>query len=142
MESRQTREQLLVRGEIVSAPVGRACTDQTFELPLGIYVAMAALFAGFVGVLGSSFRSGHLAVAYGVICVFIAAFFAVPAIFSGVGGRFFGSQAMTWMDFRERGISTATGHSSAREATILVLLLPFLILCFAIAVVSIAGLVS
>jgi hypothetical protein len=36
---------------------------------------------------------------------------------------------------------TATGHSTAREATTLVLLLPFLILMFGIAVVTIASLV-
>ena len=49
---------------------------------------------------------------------------------------------MDWWEFRENGIVTATGHASAREATILVLLLPFLILCFAIAIVTISGMVS
>ncbi|WP_308516045.1 hypothetical protein [Sphingomonas flavescens] len=142
MESRQTRQQLLARGEIVSPPAERACTDQTFELPTGIYVAMAALFAGFVGVLGTSFRSGHLAVVYGVICVFLAAFFAIPAIFPSVGKRQSRRGSMDWWEFRENGIVTATGHASAREATILVLLLPFLILCFAIAIVTISGMVS
>jgi hypothetical protein len=43
--------------------------------------------------------------------------------------------------FRYKGIQTATGRTSAREATILVLLLPFLILCFAIAIATIASLV-
>ena len=142
MESRQTRQQLAASGEIVGAPVERACTDQTFELPLGIYVAMAALFAGFVGVLGSAFRDGHMAVAYGVICAFIAAFFAVPALLPAMGARQSSRPAMRWFEFRDRGIVTATGHSTAREATILVLLLPFLILCFAIAIVSISEFIS
>ncbi len=142
MENRQTREQLVARGEIVAAPVERACTDQTFELPAGIYVAMAALFAGFVGILGSAFRGGHMAVAYGVICAFIAAFFAVPALLPAMGARQSSHPSMSWFEFRDRGITTATGHSTAREATILVLLLPFLILCFAIAVVIISEVVS
>jgi hypothetical protein len=43
--------------------------------------------------------------------------------------------------FRYKGIRTATGRSGATEATVLVLLLPFLILCFGIAIVSIAALV-
>ena len=38
-------------------------------------------------------------------------------------------------------LSTATGRASAREATILVLLLPFLILCFGIAVAAMALLI-
>ena len=51
MTGRQTREQLLVRDEIVAAPVKRACDDQTFEVPTAIYVAMATMFAGFIAVL-------------------------------------------------------------------------------------------
>lgn len=42
--------------------------------------------------------------------------------------------------FRIRGIETATRRASAAEATVLVLLLPFLILCFGIAVAAIATL--
>jgi hypothetical protein len=45
-------------------------------------------------------------------------------------------------DFGHSGIATATGRATAREATILVLLLPFLILCFGIAVATIAMLIS
>lgn len=142
MVGRQTREQLLASGEIVSAPVERACTDQSFELPSGIYIAMASMFTGFVAVLGLAFRGGHMAVVVGVIFAFIAAFFAIPALFPSVGAPSGRSHAMSWDKFSARGIATATGHSSAREATILVLLLPFLILCFGIAVVTIAALLS
>jgi hypothetical protein len=44
--------------------------------------------------------------------------------------------------FRMRGIQTATGRSSAGEATVLVLLLPFLIFCFGMAVAAIAMIVG
>ncbi|HVI04611.1 MAG TPA: hypothetical protein VM711_00765, partial [Sphingomicrobium sp.] len=81
MSRGQTHELLLARNEIVAAPEERACKDQSFELPSGIYVAMAMMFAGFIGVLSLAFRGGHMAVVYGVIFAFIAAFFAVPAIF-------------------------------------------------------------
>lgn len=140
MSRRQTREQLLVRDEIVDAPAKRACEDQSFELPTAIYVAMAAMFAGFIAVLSFAFRSGHLAVAYGVIFAFIAAYFAVPALFplQAPGRR---RRALSLFDFADRGIVTATGRSNARDATILVLLLPFLILCFGIAVATIASLI-
>ena len=81
MTGRQTHEQLLAQGEIVSAPADRACRDQSFELPTAIYIAMATMFTGFVAVLGLAFRGGHMAVVVGVIFAFIAAFFAVPAMF-------------------------------------------------------------
>jgi|KBSMisStaDraftv2_1062788.scaffolds.fasta_scaffold320259_2 predicted exporter len=140
MSRRQTREQLLVRDEIVAAPAKRACEDQTFELPTAIYIAMATMLAGFIAVLSLSFRGGHMAVVYGVIFAFIVAFFAVPALFPGQASEESRTKALSLFDFGHRGIATATGRASAREATILVLLLPFLILCFGISVATIASL--
>ena len=140
MSGRQTQQQLLVRDEIVGAPAGRACEDQSFELPPGIYMAMASMFASFVAVLGLAFRGGHMAVVYGVIFVFIAAFFAIPAMFPSMAPN--RKQALSWTVFRMRGIQTATGRASATEATTLVLLLPFLVFCFGMAVAAIAMIVS
>jgi len=141
MTGRQTLEQLLVHEEIVAPPGERACTDQSFELPTGIYLAMASMFAGFVTVLALAFRGGHLAVVYGVIFAFIAAFFAVPAIFPTIARSERRTKALSWFDFGYSGIATATGRMSAGEAATLVLLLPFLILCFGMAVALIGSLV-
>jgi hypothetical protein len=139
MTTRVRTEILVARDEIVAAPAQRACDDQSFELPKRLYVAMAALFSGFVAVLSLSFRGGHMAVVYGVIFAFIAAFFAIPAMFTAIAPD--RKKALSWAAFRVRGIRTATGRSSAGEATVLVLLLPFLIFCFAIAVATIRALV-
>lgn len=139
MTTRVKTEILVARNEIVAAPAQRACDDQSFELPKRLYGAMAALFWGFVAVLSLSFRGGHMAVVYGVIFAFIAAFFAIPAIFPAMAPD--RKKALSWAAFRVRGIRTATGRSSAGEATVLVLLLPFLIFCFAIAVATIGALV-
>ena len=81
-----------------------------------------------------------MAVVYGVIFVFIAAFFAIPAMFPSMAPN--RKQALSWTVFRMRGIQTATGHASATEATILVLLLPFLVFCFGMAVAAIAMIVA
>lgn len=140
MTTRVKPEILVARDEIVAAPAARACDDQSFELPSGLYIAMATLFAGFIAVLSLSFRGGHMAVAYGVIFAFIAAFFAIPAIFPAMASE--RRKALRWPTFKMRGIQTATGHSSAAEATVLVLLLPFLIFCFGMAIAAIAMIVS
>jgi hypothetical protein len=139
MTTRQIPEVLLARDEIVEAPSQRACDDQTFELPTGIYVAMGIMFFGFVAVLALAF-SGTMAVSFGVIFAFLAAFFGIPALFPYMA-RDSGSVALKWHEFAERGIDTATGRTSATSATVLVLALPFLILCFAIAVAAIAALI-
>jgi hypothetical protein len=137
MSLRQSQELLFARDEIVDPPPKRACEDQSFELPAGLYIAMATMFAGFVAVLSFAFNSGHMAVAYGVIFAFIAAYFAVPALFPPMAPRK-ASKALRFFEFGHRGIATATGRATALEATILVLLLPFLILCFGIAIAAIS----
>ena len=130
--------QLIASDQVVEAPGQRACNDQCFELPTSLYIAMGLMFAGFVAVLALAFN-GQMAVSYGVIFVFLAMFFAVPALFPGMA-RHKGTRALKWHEFAERGIDTATGHTSAGAATVLILTLPFLILCFAIAVTTIAAL--
>ena len=139
MSLRQSPETLLANDEIVAAPLKRSCEDQTFELPAGIYVAMASMFVGFVMVLALAFRGGHMPVVYGVVFAFIGAFFAVPALFPSMAPD--SHKALSWFNFQDRGIMTATGRTSAREASILVLLLPFLIFCFGVAVAVTASLV-
>ena len=133
------QSQLLAADELVIAPAPRSCDDQTFELPAGIYVALALMFTGFVVVLSSAF-SGHMAVSFGVIFAFLAAFFAIPAIFPRMA-REKGAKALRWSEFVNNGIDTATGRTSAGSASVLILALPFLVLCFAVAVVTIAALV-
>jgi hypothetical protein len=102
---------------------------------------MAGLFFGFVTVLTLAF-AGHMLVSYGVIVAFIAGFFAVPTIFAHAGPDQSRTKALSWHDLVDRGIATATGHSSGMEAAILMLLLPLLIFCFGVAVATIATLVS
>src|SRR6476620_12277899 len=103
MTTRQKPEVLIARDEIVAAPAARSCDDQSFELPGGLYAAMVIMFAGFVAVLSLAFRGGHMAVPYGVIFAFIAAFFAVPAILPRMkpAGR---TKALSWAMFRYKGI--------------------------------------
>ena len=141
MTRRLSHAELAASQQIVAPPSPRACTDRGFEMPTGIYMAMAAMFLGFVGVLSVAFANPEMAVPFGVFVAFIAAFFAVPAVFmrtTPVDGR---TPALGWSRFMEEGIATATGHAGGPEAAVLVLLLPVLILGWAIAVAVIAALV-
>ena len=135
------RKQLLVTADVVAEPVleRRACEDHSFELPGRLYAALALCLFGFLAVMAVGFAAPMLAVPMGVNFFFLAAFFAVPAIF--VGAARDKSGARRWSDFVRNGVATATGHSSAGEAAVLMLVLPALILCWAIAVVTIAALV-
>lgn len=133
------RQQLTARNEIVAAPAPRACTDQSFELPGGLYAATALLFFGFVSVLSLAFMGPTMVIPYAICIAFIAAFFAVPAIFVRAGPEEARARALGWAEFRENGIATATGRTPALEAATLVLLLPALIFCWGVAVATIAA---
>jgi hypothetical protein len=143
MTRQLNQAQLLAREEIVRSPgipSPRACNDHSFELPAGIYAAMGLFFAGAIAVLALAFRE-NLGVTYAVILALLTAYFGIPAIFVKVApGE--GRKALSWRQFQMKGIRTATGLTGPREATVLVLALPFLILSWAIAVATIAALVN
>jgi hypothetical protein len=140
MTSRLNHAQLLAREEIASPPAlssPRACDSRSFDLPGGIYAAMVLLIGGAFAVLAAAFRTNML-VSFGVIFALLTAFFKIPAIFVKASPRE-SARAPDWDAFLSRGIDTATGATRATEATVLVLVLPFLILCWAIAVAIIAA---
>ena len=139
MTARINHRLLVAREEIVEAPARRACDDRSFEMPAGIYVAMALMLAGFVSVLSFGFMGPTMVIPFAICIIFISAFFAVPTIFVRTGPDELRTRALDWQEFSERGIATATGRTPAGEAATLALLLPFLILCWAVAVVIIAA---
>jgi hypothetical protein len=101
---------------------------------------MALMFTAFVVVLSLAFTD-RMAVSYGVIFAFIAAFFLVPSLWPRIKPKDRRTPALSWAEFVDRGIVTATGRTSAASATVLILSLPFLIFSFAIAIATIAALV-
>lgn len=132
--------QLKAEARVVAAPNQRSCQDHSFELPTGLYVAMAALFFGFLAVLAIGLPTPGLVVPMAINFVFLAAFFGIPAIFvrsANTDGR-----AKSWTRFMDRGIETANGHSSGKEAAVLMMVLPVFIFGWSLAIVTIAALVS
>ncbi len=141
MTARHNARILAARDEVVPSPTSRACEDHNWGLPNGVYAAMVVLFAGAIAVLALAFRA-NMAVSYGAIFFFLAAFFLIPTVFVRTSRkRGGGTRPLGWSVFSQEGIATATGQTSASEATTLVLVLPFLMLCWAIAIAVIAALV-
>lgn len=131
--------ELLAQHEIVADPHLRACEDHSFEMPDAVYGMMAALFFGFMAVMAVGFAHPEMIVPMGINFAFLTAFFAVPVIFVGASGD--GKRALRWSEFMRKGLDTPTGRTGGGEAIILTLLLPALIFCWAIAIVTIAALV-
>jgi hypothetical protein len=121
---------------LVPPPVQRACEDRSFELPPVLHVATFVLFAGFVSVLSLAFANSELVVPWAIFIVFIAAFLIVPSLWTRMAPPN-PSRALSWSRFMARGVETATGHVSGREAITLVLLLPALIFFWSVAIAMI-----
>lgn len=142
MTRRVNHAQLLAGQEIARPPAladPRACDSRSFNLPGGIYAAMVLFIGSAFAVLAAAFRTNML-VSFGIIFALLAAFFGIPAIFVKASPRE-SARALSWDAFLSKGVDTATGVTKPAEATLLVLVLPFLILCWAIAVAIIAAVV-
>lgn len=140
MSARHQSTVLVARDEIVAPPLQRCCEDRTFELPPALHIATALLFAGFVSVLSIAFRAPAMVVPFGIFIVFILGFFTLPAMWVRMKPEENHSRALRWSELGAKGIRTADGRTNGREATILVLLLPAVIFCWAIVVAIIAAL--
>lgn len=133
---------LKARDELVLAPkaeAARSSTDRTFGLPPVLHFVTAALFLGFLATLGIGFSAPEMVIPLAICVIIVGALFAVPAKWVRMGPEN-RDHALGWNEFRANGIATHTGQCDGRSATILVLLLPALIFCWGLAVVTIAAL--
>jgi hypothetical protein len=143
MVERLSRQIIAEQAIIHEAPALRLphTVDRNFELPAGLFVAMAGLFFAAVGVMAFGFAAPAMIIPTAIIVVFIAMFFGTAAMWMKMKPEH--SQRLTpWSRFRQQGIMTAYGRSTAWGATVQVLILPVLILFWGIAVVTIAAVVG
>ncbi len=141
MVEQLTRAQIAQNAVIrTAAPRVATPTDRTFELPTGLYVATVALFLGFIGTLAIGFANPEMVIPFVIFALFVVAGFGVPAVWTKLAPDT-KSKPKTWGRFRQEGIMTAYGRTSARDATVQVLILPVLIFAWGLITVTIAALV-
>lgn len=141
MAEQITREKLAEQADIrIEAPRVAAPTDRTFELPKGLYVATVALFMGFISTLALGFSDPAMVIPFVIFALVIVAGFGIPAIWTHLAPET-RSRPKSWSRFRQEGIMTAYGRTSARDATVQVLILPTLIFAWGLVTVTIAALV-
>lgn len=138
---------LIARGEArvvdlpADAPVRHQVeADRNFGLPTALYGATVACYLGFLVIVGSAFANPVLAIPMAIIVLLIAAFFAVPAIWTRLAGN--ATEPQTMGEFETRGVMTNTGRLAPRDATIQVLILPVLLVVWGLAIAVIAAVVA
>lgn len=142
MAERMTRKHVAVTAIVHDEmPVREPTTvDRTFEIPAGIYMTMVGLFLAFLALLAVGFSTPQMILPMALFAFVIIAGFAIPTIWSTMAPAT-ASKAKSWNRFKQDGIQTAYGRTTARDATIQVLILPVLIFLWGIAVVTVAAIV-
>lgn len=143
MAQKLNRETMAVQADLHAAmPVAAQAheVDRTFELPAALYGATVACYLAFLGITAAAFGNPELIMPMAIFTFFIFAGFGVPTVWAKMDPAKL-ARAKSWMRFRRDGISTLTGHNTAGEATVQVLILPALIVVWGLAVVTIAALV-
>lgn len=145
MSKHLTRELIADRAKVVAVPsVPEICqpvqVDRSFEMPTGLYVTAAACYVGFLAILVTAFASSGLIIPMAIFTIFLICFFGIPMVWTRMAPDS-AKRPLAWNQFSSRSISTVTGHLSASEATMQTLILPVLVVLWALAVVIIAALI-
>ena len=123
------------------AEVIRQDVDRTFEMPTALYGATVALYLGFIAALGIGFATPGLALPMAIFAIFIVGLFAAPAAWLGLGRRP-QARAKSFGELMRGAIMTNTGLLKGRDAAIQMMILPVLIVVWAMTVLVIAGVVA
>ena len=120
--------------------IKRVQFDQTFEIPTGVYAASLGLFVTFLATMVVGFGNPELGIPMAIFGVFFAGFYGIPTLFVKQAPEQ-SNTAMSWGQFKARGVKTATGHLPANEALAQMLVLPVLVVLWGFACITIAALV-
>lgn len=113
---------------------------RTFELPPRLYALTIGAYVGFVAIMAVGFGTGELWIPLAICLIIIAMGFGTPALWTTLKPEN-AEAALRWTEFRRTGIVTATGPTSAVDATVQVMILPTLILLWGVAMVIVTALV-
>lgn len=122
------------------ATAGAHVVDRSFELPAGLYIATVACYLIFLATTALAFSAPQLILPMVMFVFFIIAGFGIPTIWAKLAPDN-SVKAKSWAKFQREGITSLTGHNTAAEATVQVLILPALIVVWGLAVVTIAAIV-
>jgi len=143
MAQKLNREAMATQADVHAAmPVAAQAhqVDRTFELPPVLYGATVACYLVFLALTAAAFGNIELVIPMAIFVFFIVAGFGVPTVWARMAPETT-AKASTWARFQRDGIKTLTGHNTASQATVQVLILPVLIVAWGLAVVTIAALV-
>lgn len=137
MSEHLTQQQLQSLAMVTEAPnIATTQVDRSFGLPAVIFRATAGLYLAFIGVMAVTFLDAELALPMAIIAGFLLIGFGLVGLWATLQPD---NAAPTWGRFAERGFETLSGRLTMREAAVQILMLPVLILSWALAIAVIVA---
>ena len=142
MAERLNRQLVAEKAIIHEAPALRLPTtvDRNFQLPTALFALTALGYLGFLGLTATAFGNPELILPMAIIVTFLAMAFGVPAVWVRMKPRT-SQRLLSWSRFVAKGVQTYTGHVTAGQASVQVLILPALVFLWGVAIVTIAAVV-
>lgn len=114
--------------------------ERIFGLHPALFIATIGSYFVFLAVMAAAFMNPNLIIPFAIFVAYLAMYFGVPGLWARVVGRPVG-RFQSWAEFRSEGMEILTGHIGSGGAIAQVMVLPFLIVGFGVAVAVIAALV-
>ena len=112
--------------------------ERTFGLHPALFAATIGAYLAFLAIMAAAFMNPNLVIPFAIFVVYLGMYFGVPSLWARVVGRPVG-RFQSWAEFRSEGMEIETGHIASGAAIAQVLVLPALIVGFALAVALIAA---
>ena len=113
---------------------------RTFDLHPALFAMTFGAYMAYVGILALTFAEADadIAIPFVIFAIFVIAGFGTPALWARIAPPPQG-EAPTWVSFMREGFECLTGHVSAKGAMVQVLIMPALLLVWALAIAVIVA---
>ena len=114
--------------------------ERIFGLHPALFIATIGSYFAFLAIMAVAFMNPNLIIPFAIFVAYLVMYFGVPGLWARVVDRPVG-RFQSWAEFRSEGMDILTGHIGSGGAIAQVLVLPILIVGFAVAAAVIAALV-
>ena len=128
------------RAPATMAPTPPNRAERTFGLHPVLFVVTIGSYFAFLAIMAAAFMNPNLLIPFAVFVAYLVMYFGVPGLWAKVVSRPVG-RFQSWAEFRSEGMDILTGTLSSGAAIAQGLVLPILIIGFAVAIAIIAALV-
>jgi hypothetical protein len=138
--SKSALREVATRAPASEAPRLSNRAERVFALHPALFGATIACYFAFLAIMAAVFMNPNLVIPFAIFVAYMVMYFAVPALWAKVAGRPVG-RFQSWTEFRSEGMDILTGHIGSGGAIVQVLLVPAVVVGWAVAVALVAALV-